>query len=128
MNVWLCNGVGRKPLIDAASQEVIVDVLVRKDRANNGVGVSGAIDVLEEMHPDLTLPQLLLRQNQTRCFQVDQERDLRTVFAILWCVTQGVEPKAVAHIWLAGTDHRSTSCSHQRSRCCRRCSLDGHCH
>ena len=57
----------------------------------------------------LTTGEVLLGQNQTRCFQVDQERDLRTVFAILWCVTQGVEPKAVAHIWLAGTDHRSTS-------------------
>ena len=50
--------VGRKPLISSKNQEVIVDVLVRKDRANEGVGVNGAIDILEQMHQELKRSQI----------------------------------------------------------------------
>ena len=56
--IKLGSGVGKKPLLDSQSNDIIVDVLVRKDRVNQGVGVSGALDLLEEMHPDLTRKQL----------------------------------------------------------------------
>ena len=51
--IKLGNGVGKKPLFCIKSQEIIVDVLVRKDRANEGEGIAGAVDILEEMHPEL---------------------------------------------------------------------------
>ena len=50
--------MGPKPLLSSKSQEVIVDVLVRKDRANEGVGVAGALDIIEEMHPELKRTQI----------------------------------------------------------------------
>ena len=50
--------MGRKPLLGSTSQEVIVDVLIRKDRANEGVGIAGAVDILEEMHPELKRGQI----------------------------------------------------------------------
>ena len=56
--VKLGDGVGPKPLLSSKSQEVIVDVLVRKDRANEGVGVGGALDIIEEMHPELKRTQI----------------------------------------------------------------------
>ena len=52
------SGVGKKPLLDSQSNDIIVDVLVRRDRVNQGVGVDGALDILEEMCPDLTRKQL----------------------------------------------------------------------
>ena len=61
--IKLGSGVGRKPLISSKTQEVIVDVLVRKDRANQGLGVGGAIDMIEQMHPDLRREQI------DRCFR-----------------------------------------------------------
>lgn len=56
--IKLGSSVGKKPLLDSQSKDIIVDVLVRKDRVNRGVGVTGALDLLEEMHPDLTRKQL----------------------------------------------------------------------
>ena len=56
--IKLGSGVGKKPLLDSQSKDIIVDVLVRKDRVNRGVGVTGTLDLLEEMHPDLTRKQL----------------------------------------------------------------------
>jgi hypothetical protein len=56
--IKLGDGVGRKPLLSTTSQEVIVDVLIRKDRANEGVGIAGAVDILEEMHPELKRGQI----------------------------------------------------------------------
>ena len=52
------DGPGRKPLMSRSEQEVIVDVLRLKDRANDGVTVGGAVDILETMRPDLTRAQL----------------------------------------------------------------------
>jgi hypothetical protein len=63
--IRLGDGVGRKPLISSTSQAVIVDVLVRKDRANEGVSVTGAVDILEQMHPELSRPQLELSFRRT---------------------------------------------------------------
>ena len=37
---------------------MIVDVLVRKDRANEGVVGNGAIDILEQIHPELKCSQI----------------------------------------------------------------------
>ena len=56
--IKLGSSVGRKPIIGGASAEIIADVLIRKDRANQGVGVRGAIDILEQMHPEFTRTQL----------------------------------------------------------------------
>ena len=52
------SGVGKKPLLDSQPNGITVDVLVRRDRLNQGVGVDGALDILEEMCPDLTRKQL----------------------------------------------------------------------
>ena len=56
--IKLGNGVGRKPTIGPEQQAIIVDVLVRKDRGNQGVGVGGALDILEQMCPEKTRLQL----------------------------------------------------------------------
>ena len=56
--IKLGSGAGKKPLLDSQSDDIIVDVLVRRDRVNQGVGVDGALDILEEMCPDLTRKQL----------------------------------------------------------------------
>jgi len=56
--IKLGSSVGRKPIIDDASADIITDVLIRKDRANQGVGVGGAVDILEQMHPEHTRQQL----------------------------------------------------------------------
>jgi hypothetical protein len=37
---------------------VIVDVLVREDRANEGAGVGEAVDILEQIHPELKRSQI----------------------------------------------------------------------
>ena len=51
------SGVGPpKLLFDTAP--VILDVLVRKDRANDGIGVTGAVELLGEMNPDLSMSQI----------------------------------------------------------------------
>jgi hypothetical protein len=49
--IKLGDGVGKRPLISSESQEVIVDVLVRKDRANEGAGVG------EARHPQAYSPR-----------------------------------------------------------------------
>jgi len=56
--IKLGQGAGRKSLLNSKSQEVVVDVLLRKDRANEGVGVSGVVDILEDMHPELSRLQI----------------------------------------------------------------------
>ena len=50
--------VGHKPLISCEIQEVIVDVLVRLDRANEGVGIKQAVDIVGEMCPELSSKQI----------------------------------------------------------------------
>ena len=52
------SGVGRAPIIGKAEGRIIADVLIRKDRANQGVGVSGAVDILEQMMPQYSRKQL----------------------------------------------------------------------
>ena len=54
----LGSSVGRKSIIGCASAEIVADVLIRKDRVNQGVGVRGAVDILQEMHPEYTRKQL----------------------------------------------------------------------
>ena len=56
--IKLGSNAGRKFIIGCASAEIIADVLIRKDRVNQGVGVRGAVDILQEMHPEYTRKQL----------------------------------------------------------------------
>ena len=56
--IKLGSSVGRKSIIGCASAEIIADVLIRKDRVNQGVGVRGAVDILQEMHPEYNRKQL----------------------------------------------------------------------
>ena len=46
--IKLGSGVGAKCIIDLSTTDVIVDVLVRKDRANQGAGVGEALDSLSK--------------------------------------------------------------------------------
>ena len=45
------DGPGKKPLISEDIQRVVVDCLVRRDRGNQGLGVTGSLDLLEEVAP-----------------------------------------------------------------------------
>ena len=56
--IKLGSSVGKTPIIGSAEKKVIVDVLIRKDRANEGVGVDGAVDILEQMLPNCSRKQL----------------------------------------------------------------------
>lgn len=49
---------GKEPIIDKNSQQFITDVLVRRDRGNQGLGVAGAVDILETVLPIYTRKQL----------------------------------------------------------------------
>jgi hypothetical protein len=49
--IKLGSGVGAKRIIDLSTTDVIVDVLVRKDRANQGAGVGEALDSLSKCAP-----------------------------------------------------------------------------
>ena len=48
----------KKPLISADTQKVSVDCLVRRDRGNQGLNVTGSLDLLEEVAPHLTRKKL----------------------------------------------------------------------
>ena len=52
------DGPGKKPLISDDIQKVIVDCLVRRDRGNQGLDVTGSLDLLEEVAPHLTRKKL----------------------------------------------------------------------
>ena len=56
--IKLGNGVGRKCIIGAEQQDAIVDMFVHKDRTNEAVNVSGALDLLEQMCPESSRKQL----------------------------------------------------------------------
>ena len=45
------DGPGKKTLISEDIQRVVVDCLVRRDRGNQGLGVTGSLDLLEEVAP-----------------------------------------------------------------------------
>ena len=45
--VELGSSVGRKPILDGQREAIIFDVLIRKDRANEGASVGEAVDILE---------------------------------------------------------------------------------
>ena len=47
----LGSGVGAKRIIGLSTTDVTVDVLVRKDRANQGAGVGEALDSLSKCAP-----------------------------------------------------------------------------
>ena len=49
--IKLGSGVGAKRIIDLSTTDVIVGVLVRKDRANQGAGVGEALDSLSKCAP-----------------------------------------------------------------------------
>ena len=49
---------GRPALISKEDGQFMVDVLRRKDRANDGEGVGGAVELLEQMRPDLSRQQI----------------------------------------------------------------------
>jgi len=50
--------VGRKPILDDQREVIIVDVLTRKDRANEGASVVEAFDILEKICPEYSRKQL----------------------------------------------------------------------
>ena len=56
--VKLGDGAGKKPLLSKKTQDVIVDVLVRKDRAYEGAGFGETLGILEEMHNELKQTQI----------------------------------------------------------------------
>ena len=56
--IKLVSGVGRKPILDDQREAIIVDVLIRKDRANEGAIVDEAADILEQMCPEYYPKQL----------------------------------------------------------------------
>ena len=57
--------VGRKPLLPAEDQEFLADVLAQRDRANNGANPKEAIDIVQELNPDLSRPQAHNHFNRT---------------------------------------------------------------
>jgi hypothetical protein len=50
--IKLGSGVGKKPILDDQREAIIVDVLMRKDRANEGASVDEAAEILEQMCPE----------------------------------------------------------------------------
>jgi hypothetical protein len=50
--------VGRKQILNDQRKAIIVDVLIRKDRANEGASVGEAVDILEKMCPEYSGKQL----------------------------------------------------------------------
>ena len=56
--IKLGSGVGRKPILDDQREAIIVDVLIRKDRANEGASVGEAVDILEQIFPEYLRKQL----------------------------------------------------------------------
>jgi hypothetical protein len=48
-----------------ATQSFVGDVLARKDRGNDGVKPSEAIDIVQEMNPALTREQAMRHFNKT---------------------------------------------------------------
>ena len=56
--IKLGSGVGRKPILDDQREAIIVDVLIRKDRANEGASVGEAVGILEQICPEYSRKQL----------------------------------------------------------------------
>ena len=56
--IKLGSGVGRKPILDDQREAIIFDVLIRKDRANEGASVGEAVDILEQICPEYSRKQL----------------------------------------------------------------------
>jgi len=63
--IKLGSGVGRKPILDDQREAIIVGVLIRKDRANEGASVGEAVDILEQMCPEYSRKQLDLAFRRT---------------------------------------------------------------
>ena len=78
--IKLGSSAGRKSIISCASAEIISDVLIRKDRVNQGVGVRGAVDILQEMHPEHTRKQL--DQSFRRKVRPDHSERLTNLVAV----------------------------------------------
>jgi hypothetical protein len=56
--IKLGSGVGRKPILDDQREGITLDVLIRKDRANEGASVGEAADIPEQMCPEYSRKQL----------------------------------------------------------------------
>jgi hypothetical protein len=56
--IKLGSGVSRKLILDDQREAIIVDVLIRKDRANEGASVGEAAGILEKMFPEYSRKQL----------------------------------------------------------------------
>jgi hypothetical protein len=56
--IELDSGAGRKPIPDDQREAIILDMLIRKNRANEGVSVGGAVDILEKICPEYSRKQL----------------------------------------------------------------------
>jgi hypothetical protein len=56
--IKLGSGVSRKPIPDDQREAIIVDVLIPKDRANEGASVGEAVDILEQICPGYSRKQL----------------------------------------------------------------------
>ena len=51
------NSVGNPPLLPKQDQRFLSEIIVRKDRANNGIGIEDVIDRIQELNPSLTSKQ-----------------------------------------------------------------------
>lgn len=49
---------GKPALISTEDGQFVMDVLRRRDRANDGVGIAGALEMFEQMRPDLSRIQI----------------------------------------------------------------------
>jgi hypothetical protein len=55
--IKLGSGVGRKPVLDDQQEVINIDVLIRKDRANEGASVGEAADILDKICPGYSRKQ-----------------------------------------------------------------------
>ena len=51
------SGFGPKPLLKETTL-IILDVIVRKDRANDGIGVPETIEIVSDLNPNLSIVQI----------------------------------------------------------------------
>jgi hypothetical protein len=56
--IKLGSGVYWKPILDDQREAIIIDVTIRKDRANEGASVGEAVDILEKICPEYSFKQL----------------------------------------------------------------------
>jgi hypothetical protein len=52
-------GVGRQPIVPKKDQHFVADVLAQKDRGNDGATPSEALDMINDLHPELSREQMV---------------------------------------------------------------------